>query len=183
MHKVAEPGPGALPHLVLAATGLPEVSDGGQFRVHGSSSEPAIVQVLGRLVRVLFPAELDVDVADQVIAQVVAHVHLLDLSVLVLQLHEHVLEEVVVVLLHLLVGHVGHQMTAIRGLGRVLRVHVQILQQHRLREGGLVVDARAPVPVTAGSDFEVERAVDSVGEGFKWVLRVAGMLQGWLGEE
>uniref|UniRef100_A0A2M4B2T8 Putative secreted protein n=1 Tax=Anopheles triannulatus TaxID=58253 RepID=A0A2M4B2T8_9DIPT len=93
------------------------------------------------------------------VAEVVAHVHLLDLAVFVLALDEHVLEEVVVVFLHLLVRHVRHEMTAVGRLGRVLRVHVQVLQQASLREGGLVVDARTPIPMPAGSDFEVERTV------------------------
>ena len=75
-------------------------------------------------------------------------------------LHEHVLEEVVEVLLHLLVGDVG-QVTAVRGLGRVLRVHVQVLQHDRLAEGGLVVQPRAALAVTTRADLEVEGAVDS----------------------
>lgn len=55
-------------------------------------------------------------------------------------------------------------MTSIGGFGRVLRIHVQILEQHSLAEGGLVVDARAPVSMATRSDLEVERAVHS-GKG------------------
>jgi len=51
---------------------------------------------------------------------------------------------------------------------RVLRVHVQILEQHRLREGGLVVDSRAPVAVAAGAYLEVERAVHPVDWNVEW---------------
>lgn len=156
MHEVAEAGASALAHLVLPTAGLAEVGDGGQFRVYRTAAEPPIVQIIRRLLRIRLVPELDVHVAHEVVAQVVAHVHLLDLAVLVLALHEHVLEEVVVVLLHLLVGHIGHQMRAIGRLGRVLRVHVQILEQDRLRESGFVVDARAPVAVSAGADLEVE---------------------------
>lgn len=65
-------------------------------------------------------------------------------------------------------------MASIGGLGRVLRVHVQVLQQHRLREGGLVVDARAPISMAAGADFEVEGAVDSAGKCGKLVNLLAG---------
>lgn len=103
MHEVAEPGARALAHLILATTRLPEVSHRREFRVDGSSAEPAVVQVLGRLVRVLLAPKLDVNVAHEMVAQIVAHIHLLYLTVLVLQLHKDVLEEVVVMLLHLLV--------------------------------------------------------------------------------
>ena len=49
------------------------------------------------------------------------------LAVLVLALHEDIFEEVVVVLLHLLVGDVG-EVGAVSGLGRVLGVDVEVLQ-------------------------------------------------------
>lgn len=51
---------------------------------------------------------LDVNIPDQMIAEIIANVHLLDFAVLVFAFDEHVLEEVVVVLLHLLVRHIGH---------------------------------------------------------------------------
>ena len=72
------------------------------------------------------------------------------LAILVLTLDEHVLEEVVVVLLHLLVGHVG-QVGAVSGLGRVLGVDVEVGEEHRLGERGLVVDPGAPVTVGTSS--------------------------------
>ena len=55
------------------------------------------------------------------------------LAVLVLALDEHVLEEVVVVLLHLVISHVG-EVGAVRGLGGVLRVDVEVLREGR-RQG------------------------------------------------
>ena len=99
VHEVAEARAGALSHLVLAAAGLPEVGDGGELGVDRPSAEPAVVELLDRLLRVLLLSELDVDVADEMVAEVVADVHLFDLSVLVLGLNEHVLEEVVVMFL------------------------------------------------------------------------------------
>ena len=53
-------------------------------------------------------------------------------------------------LLHLLVGYVG-QVGAVSGLGRVLGVDVEVGEEHRLGEGGLVVDPAAAVPVSAGT--------------------------------
>ena len=97
------------------------------------------------------------------ITQVIADIHLLNLSILVLALHEHLLEEVVIVLLHLLVGHSlpGH-VTAISSFSRVLRVNVEVLENNSLAESGFVVDPTAPVTVTTGSYLEIKAAVDFV---------------------
>ena len=51
-------------------------------------------------------------------------------------------------------------MASVGGFGRVLGIHVQVLQQAGLRERRLVVDPRAAVSMAARSDLEVERAVD-----------------------
>ena len=63
--------------------------------------------------------------------------------------------------LHLLVAHV-RQVAAVRGLGRVLRIDVEVLQHDGLAERRLVVDPRAALAVTAGADLEVEGAIDLV---------------------
>ena len=73
-----------------------------------------------------------------------------NLAIFILALHEDVLEEVVVVLLHLLVGHIG-QVGAVGRLGRVLRVDVEVGEKHRLGEGRLVVDPAAAITVGAGA--------------------------------
>lgn len=51
---------------------------------------------------------LDVNIANEVIPQIVANVHLFDLPIFVLALDKNVLEKIVVMLLHLLIGDVGH---------------------------------------------------------------------------
>ena len=63
--------------------------------------------------------------------------------------------------LHLLVTDVG-QVAAIGGLGGVLRVDVEVLQNDGLAEGGLIVDPGAAFTVAAGANLEVEGAVDLV---------------------
>ena len=63
--------------------------------------------------------------------------------------------------LHLLVAHVC-QVAAVRRLGRVLRVDVQVLQHDGLAERRLVVDPGAPLSVAARADLEVEGAIDLV---------------------
>ena len=52
-------------------------------------------------------------------------------------------------------------MTSVRRFRRVLRVHVQVLEEAGLGESRFVVDAGASVPVPASPDFEVEGTVDS----------------------
>ena len=63
--------------------------------------------------------------------------------------------------LHLLVADVG-QVAAVGGLGRVLRVDVEVLEHDGLAERRLVVDPRAALAVAACADLEVEGAVDLV---------------------
>ena len=103
MHEVAKPRADALPHFVLAAARFPEVSDGRELGINGPSAEPAVVQVFDSTLCVLFSPKLDVDVAHQVVTQVVTHVHLFHLPVFVLGLQKTVFEEIVVVFLHLFV--------------------------------------------------------------------------------
>ena len=53
VHEVAEPGPRALPGLVLPAARLSEVSHGRQLGVYRPTSEPAVVEVAARLLGIL----------------------------------------------------------------------------------------------------------------------------------
>ena len=81
------------------------------------------------------------------------------LSVFVLALDKDVLEEVVVVLLHLLVAHRLSQMASISSFGRILWVDVEVLDDQGLRECWLVMNSATPVPMPASPDLEVEAAV------------------------
>jgi len=161
MHKVAESRPGAFSSLVLPAASLAEIGDGGQLSIDRSSSKPSIVEVVDGLVGILLPLELDVDVADQVVSQIVAHIHLLNLSVFVLAFDEDIFEEVVVVLLHLFVGDIG-EVRPISSLSRVLGVDVQVLEKDGLGEGWLVVNPGASLSVGTSPHLEEEGAVDLV---------------------
>jgi len=158
MHEVAESRPSAFSSLVLTTTGLTEVSDGSEFSVDGPATEPTVVQVVDGLLGVLLLLELDVHVADKMVTKVVTHVHLLNLSVFILALNKHILEEVVVMFLHLLVRHVG-EMGAVSGLCGVLRVDVQVLQQNCLGESWFIVDPRAPISVGAGAHLKVKGTI------------------------
>lgn len=46
---------------------------------------------------------LNVNIADKMIAQIVAHIHLFDLAIFVFTFDEHIFKEIVVMLLHFLV--------------------------------------------------------------------------------
>lgn len=111
MHEVAEATSGALSHFILAAASFPEVSDGRELCVDGLGVEPAIIQVHDCFLCILLTTKLNIDVADEVVAQVIAHVHLLHLSVLLLHLREHLLEELVVVLLHFHIADGAYKMS------------------------------------------------------------------------
>jgi len=173
VHEVAEAGPGALPGLVLPAAGLPEVRHRRQLSVDRPSAKPSVVEVVDPLLCVLLALELDVDVAHQMVSQVVAHIHLLNLSVFVLALDKDVLEEVVVVLLHLLVCNV-RQMGSVRCLCRVLRVNVKILKEEGLRKRRLVVNPGTTLAVSTGAHFEEEGTIYFVLLGSEDTRQVLG---------
>ena len=65
----------------LTTASFSEVGDWTQLGVDGPSTEPAVVQVGHGLGGVLLGPELDVDVSHQVIAQVVANVHLFNFAI------------------------------------------------------------------------------------------------------
>ena len=86
-------------HPSLPAASFSEVGDWCELGVDGPPTEPTVVQILHGLVGVLLLLELDVDIADQMISQVVTDVHLLHWAVFVLTFYEHVFEEVIIMFL------------------------------------------------------------------------------------
>merc|ERR1719409_2218181 len=159
VHEVAVAAAHADGLVVLAAARLAEVRHGRELADERPARVEAAEERLERRVRVLLVGELAVDVADHVVAQVLADVELLDLAVageLVVDL----LVELVELLLDLL--RVELRRVPARGGDLRRRVLVHVLHDHRLREGRLVVLARAPVAVAARADLEVERAVHLV---------------------
>jgi len=159
VHEVAETTSRALSHLVLATAGFAKVSDGGKLGVDRRPVVPSIVEISHGFGGVFFLTKLDVDIADQMIAQVVAYVHLFHLPVFVLHLHEDIFEKVVVVLLHF---DFGNGVRPFRRGGGILRIAITVLQDDSLREGGLVVEAGAGGPMTTRAYFKVKRTVDFV---------------------
>lgn len=132
--------------------------------MHGLPVEPAVIEFSHSPLCILLPAELNVDIAHEVVPEVVTHVHLFNLSILLLKLREDLLKEVIIVLLYLHVAHVT--VGSICSLGRVLWVPVQVEQHYGLAESRFVVKPGAPVPVPAGPNLKVKRAVNP-GRGAK----------------
>lgn len=85
------------------------------------------------------------------ISKVVADIHFLDGSIFFVQFNENILKEFIKMPLILFV----RDLSTI-AFGRILRIYVKILYQHRLGEGGLVMDTTATVAMPTGSNFEVK---------------------------
>merc|ERR1719409_1118150 len=81
VHEVAVAAPRAHGLVVLAAARLAEVRHGRELADERPARVEAAEERLERRVRVLLVGELAVDVADHVVAQVLADVELLDLAV------------------------------------------------------------------------------------------------------
>lgn len=113
VHKVAEARTDALAHFILAAASFPEIRNGAQLNVDGAPAEPALIQLLDGSSCILLPPKFDVDVSHEMVAEIIANVHLFDFSIFVLGLDENVLEKVIIMLLHLFIADVG-QMGTIR---------------------------------------------------------------------
>ena len=137
MQKIAVASAITVPLLVLAALGLPEVSDwdelGRDFAVFIKKALHLIHACLG----LVFVRELDPHVADHVITDVVSNDEVLDLTILC-ELHENFLIEILKVVN-------GVNQFLIRHVNPICFDHcsvwilVQVLKDDRLTDDGLVV--------------------------------------------
>uniref|UniRef100_A0A8R7QDS9 Uncharacterized protein n=1 Tax=Triticum urartu TaxID=4572 RepID=A0A8R7QDS9_TRIUA len=159
MHEVAVPSTVAVVLLELPAGGLPEVGDGRELSNDGAARVEPPLQRLERLGGLVLLPELHVDVADEVVGEVVADVQVLDLAVLA-ELVEDVLVEVLEVALDL--DGVDGVALRVHARGDHVGALVHVAEQQRGRDGRLVVQAGAAVAVPARADLEVERAVHAV---------------------
>lgn len=137
MHKVAKATSIAFALLVLTAARLAEISHRRQLGRDRATVKPPVVQPFRRLLSVLLVIEHHVHITDKVVTKVVAHIHLFDFAVLLLELPEDILEKVVVVRPQLLLGQ-GAAGLAVYS-GRVGRIVIQVTQHHSLRIRWFVV--------------------------------------------
>jgi len=160
VHEVAEAAALARPLLILAALGLAEVRD---WRVLGHNHAIAVVAPVHAFHRGLclgLVLVLQVNVADHVVANVVRDHHFVDLTEL-----SHLHKDLLVETLEVLDG--VHQVllwdvAAVSEGDRRVWVLVHMFEAEGLRQGRLVVDARARVTVPARPNLEVEGTVHLV---------------------
>jgi len=103
--------------------------------------------------------KLHIKVTRQVITQVGRHINLLHLPKIP-QLQEHVLIEIIIMLLRLLLVHLERLAVHCHRHGGGILVHV--VDDEGLADSGLVMNARAAVSVAAGPDLEVEGTIHFV---------------------
>merc|ERR1712044_120964 len=107
--------------LILTATGFTKIGNWTQFSINRSTTKPSIVQFSNSTSSILFSAKFDVNVAHQMVTEIIANIHLFNFAVLVLGFNKYIFKEVVVMLLHFFVTYIG-QMGSIGRFGRVLRI-------------------------------------------------------------
>jgi len=149
VHEVAVATASAGVLLVLTAGGLAEVGDGAELGHDGAPLVEAASEALHGVVGAVLVFEFGVDVADEVVGKIVAHVEVLELAKFT-ELEEDVVIEVVEVFLKLLRGVVA-LLAVISAGGSVGRL-VHVGDEHGLRDGRPVVHARASVSVPACAD-------------------------------
>lgn len=159
MHEIAVTASRADGLVVLSAASFSEVGDWRELADEGPPGVEPAPQSLQGFVGVLLVCELDVDVADHVVAQIFANVQLFDLAVLG-QLFEHFLVKVVELFLDLLLVELRRISSGRGDLRRRILVHV--LNDHRLRKRRLVVLPRATIAVATGANLEKEGTVHLV---------------------
>lgn len=81
MHKVAEPTPITLIRLVLPTAGLSEIRHRRQLRKERPPIVPSIIQCIHGSLRFFFPLVTCIDVTNEMFADIVADVHLNELTV------------------------------------------------------------------------------------------------------
>lgn len=74
--------------------------------MHSLPVEPAVIEFRHSSLCILLPPELNIDIAHEMVPEVVTHIHLFNFSILLLQLCEYLLKEVIIVFLHLHIAHV-----------------------------------------------------------------------------
>jgi len=165
MHEVTEATTCTFTHLVLTTTRLTEISDGGQLCVDRLLVVPTVVHSNHGLFRILLVLKLDIHITNQMITEVIAHVHFFNFTILLLQFKKHILEKCIVVLLCFYIVHNVRSCSlrcwsySIRSLRFVLWVLEHILKKKSLREGWFVVKTRTFITMTASTDLEVERTI------------------------
>lgn len=159
MHEVAVASTVAAVLLKLSAGGLTEVSYRGEVHNDRASRVESALESLKSSSSLVFLLELDVHIADHVISKVVTNVEALNFSKLG-ELFEDVFIEVLKVFLDL--SRVDRLPLGVYARGYHVGPLVHVGEKEGGRDGGPVVQSRAPVAMPACTDLEIERAIDTV---------------------
>mmetsp|Transcript_10044 Transcript_10044/g.16023 ORF Transcript_10044/g.16023 Transcript_10044/m.16023 type:complete len:212 (-) Transcript_10044:21-656(-) len=160
VHEVAVGTTVAASLVERSAARLSEVGDRGVLGLNQLAAVKAASQLHQRTLRILFVVVLDVDVAYHVVAKVVHNHQILDLAV-VCQLKKHLDVKGLQVLLSSVV-HVIVPWFVICQCKRLRGVGIHVRQKQSLTHSRPVVKAIALIAISAGSNLEVEWAIDSV---------------------
>jgi len=155
VQKIAKAGAAARSLVVVAAAGLPKVGDGTEFALHLNAVVVAVVEVFQGVRRLFLVRELDVAVANHVVAHVVDNVQAVVFDATVFgQFHVKVFVKDEKVFQRR--GRVDRRSRAAVGMA------VNVLDENRGRKGGLVVQPTAAIAVATGADFEIKGAIDAI---------------------
>ena len=144
MEEVAEAASGAGALVILPTPRLSEVSHGRVLGGEHAACEEASMESLLAGLGVLLVGVLDVHIAHHVVAQILAYLHLLQLT-LSCQLLEYLLIVDVEVLLELALVHLAR--VAAHGRDGRERIQPPVEDDHCLAEGRLVVHPRTSFTV------------------------------------
>lgn len=159
MHKVAESSSTTLCLVKLSAPSLFEVGDRRKLAADGRSCVIAAVQSGHCTFCRLFIFILCINIADEMLSEIVTDVHVIQVT----EFGEFPVDinvEFIKVLLHLLVGN---NLSSRLCLDQ--RVSIHVWDQYSLTNRGLVVNSSAFFSMSTGTDFEVERTIDSAERG------------------
>jgi len=167
VHEVAIATTVTLPFTILAAFGLAEISDRGEFCTDDPLRIIATIETFHGSACLFLVLELDIHVAYHMVANIICDDYFFDLAEAG-QLHENFLIEVFKVidgldkclLLDLVPVSEGN------GGGRVL-VHVR--EDHSLTKGRFIVQAGACVSMAASADLEIEGTINLVFFGSEYL--------------
>lgn len=171
MHEVAISTSGAIRFVKLPAAGLTEVRYWGVFHFKLARRIKTAVKCLKALRCIFFVFEFDINIANDMVSKILAHVQFFNLAMLG-HLLINLFVEIVEVVLKLLLVHSGD----IPSCGRYLRLGVDphVLDQNRLRKWGFVMLPGASIAVTARADLKIERTVHAVFFGTMDASKVRG---------
>jgi len=139
MHEIAETSTSALTHLILSTACFSEVCNRRQFGVDWRSIIPSVVQTFRGFLRIFLTEEFHVNITNEMISQIIAHVHLLNVPILLFKLQENVFKEAVIVVLTFNITHDVGGWSSILHCSSILWILEKVGQKACLAERGSVV--------------------------------------------